>query len=300
VEKVCIAARAFDDRRDRAAGRCLVCGGSLEASKLPGLKWCADCSFVTADTTLEDGELAALYSRDYFHGSEYHDYVAERESLRSNFSERLKTLASLAGGLHGKSLLEIGSAYGFFLELANEWGLRARGIDITEDGVRFAQAQLGVDARLGDYLSASSDPVDIVAMWDTIEHLPLPHQFVAKAASELRPGGLLAITTGDIGSANARLRGARWRMIHPPTHLHYFDVKTLGTLLARNGLEVVHVSHPGISRRLHAILYMILVQRLRAPRAYRLASLATPNVSIGINLFDIMFVVARKPPLRAA
>ena len=61
-------------------------------------------------------------------------------------------------------------------------------------------------------------------MWDTIEHLKRPDLFVQKAAADLRPGGLIALTTGDIGSLNARLRGARWRMIHPPTHLHYFSV----------------------------------------------------------------------------
>jgi SAM-dependent methyltransferase len=277
---------------------CLVCGGNLGASKLAGLKRCPRCGFVTADSAFDEAELAALYGRDYFHGSDYHDYVEERESLRLNFAGRLRTLESLAGGLRGKSLLEIGCAYGFFLQLAAEQGLRARGVDITECGVRFARESLGVDAELGDYPSMRCDPVDMIAMWDTVEHLARPDRFIAKAASDLVPGGLIAVTTGDIGSANARMRGRRWRMIHPPTHLHYFSVPTLSRLLARHGLDVVHVSHPGVSRRLHAIFQMVLVQRLGARTAYQLATRMTPNATISLNLRDIMFVVARKRDAR--
>ena len=173
--------------------------------------------------------------------------------------------------------------------------MEARGIDITRDGVDYARNALGVNAECGDYLALRTHPVDIIAMWDTVEHLPRPDLFIAKAAADLKPGGVLAITTGDVGSLNARMRGSRWRMIHPPTHLHYFSVPTLSRLLQRNGLEVIHVSHPGISRRLHAILYMVLDQRLGAHRLHRVATRVAPNIAVTLNLLDIMFIVARKP-----
>lgn len=273
---------------------CLVCDGRLDASPLGGLRRCAECGFVTAATDLDATDCAALYGKDYFHGSEYLDYVEERESLRLNFAGRMSTLEEIAGGLRGKSLIEIGCAYGFFLELAREHGVEARGVDITADGVRYAQETLGVRAECGDYLALRTGPVDLIAMWDTIEHLPRPDLFIGKAAADLRPGGLIAITTGDIGSLNARMRGRRWRMIHPPTHLHYFSVLTLSRLLARHGLDIVHVTHPGVSRRLHSILYIVLAQRLQARGPCRMATRMLPNLPLTLNLFDIMFVVARK------
>jgi SAM-dependent methyltransferase len=281
-------------RRSDSRARCLVCDGLLATSPLAGLLRCVDCGFVTADAEIDATDFAALYGNDYFHGSEYLDYIQERDSLRLNFGRRLPILATFAGGLQGKSLLEIGCAYGFFLELAAEQGLRARGIDIAADGVRYARENLGVRAEHGDYLRLKLDPVDLIAMWDTVEHLPRPDLFIEKAAADLRPGGLLAITTGDIGSLNARLRGRRWRMIHPPTHLHYFSVPTLTRLLGRHGLDVVHTSHPGVSRRLHSILYIVLAHRLRAAGLYRAATRILPNLPLTLNLFDIMFVVARR------
>lgn len=274
--------------------RCLVCEGRLDASPLGGLRRCADCGFVTAATDLDATDFVALYGKDYFHGSEYLDYVEERDSLRLNFAGRMSTLEEIAAGLRGKSLLEIGCAYGFFLEIASEHGVEARGIDIAADGVRYAQETLGVRAELGDYLAVRTGPVDLIVMWDTIEHLPRPDLFIGKAAADLRPGGLIAITTGDIGSLNARMRGQHWRMIHPPTHLHYFSVATLSRLLARHGLDIVHVTHPGVSRRLHSILHIVLAHRLRARRLFRVVTRMLPNLPLTLNLFDIMFVVARK------
>ena len=41
---------------------------------------------------MTDAELLALYSKGYFFGEEYSDYLADREVLRRNFRLRLKTL----------------------------------------------------------------------------------------------------------------------------------------------------------------------------------------------------------------
>ena len=54
------------------------------------------------------------------------------------------------------------------------------------------------------------------------------------------------MTTGDIGSLMARWRGARWRQIHPPTHLHYFSKLTLAQLLERHGFTVAYAGYDGM------------------------------------------------------
>ena len=126
-----------------------------------------------------------------------------------------------------------------------------------------------MDARDADHLAFRVDgPVDVIAMWDTIEHLRRPDLFIEKAARDLKPGGLLAITTGAIASLNPRRRGRRWRMIHPPTHLHYFSVETMRQLLRAHGFDVVHVSHPGNSRKLRSVLHFIMVLQANRPGLY--------------------------------
>lgn len=272
---------------------CLVCGlNGLSASRLPGLLRCRQCGFVTADLRLDSAELLRLYGPDYFHGQEYGDYQAERASLHINFKRRLGELMAMAG--NARSLFEIGCAYGFFLELAKPLFDRVAGIDLSPEVVGKART-LGLDVTAGDFLATETGSHDIYCLWDTIEHLDRPDLFLEKIARDISPGGLVAITTGDISSLNARWRGKRWRMIHPPTHLHYFSAATLTALLERLGFKVVHLSHPGTARSLRAIAHGILVLTLKMPGFYKLIEqLLPPSLAVTLNLGDIMFVVARK------
>ena len=275
---------------------CLVCGGTILPAGIPGLLACTACGFITANVALSDAELAALYGRDYFHGQEYADYEAEERSLRDNFRRRITVLQSQIADFAEARLFEIGCAYGFFLDEVKGEVASASGMDIATDAVTEGVRRFGVDACSGDYLSTDIGPYhDVIAMWDTIEHLSRPDLFLAKAARDVRPGGHIAITTGDIGSAFARFRGRAWRMIHPPTHLHYFSAATLDALLERSGFEVVHISHPGITRNVQSALYIILALKLGRPGIFRfLRSLRIFNFSLTVNLYDIMFVVARR------
>lgn len=277
------------------SGVCLVCGGYYRECRLPGLVRCEACGFVAADLDISDEELAAIYGEDYFHGNEYLNYIAEEESLRLNFRNRISTLRSLVPDLAEKELFEIGCAYGFFLQEVGPHVRRASGIDISADAVGSAQER-GVEAVCGDYLKFDLlRPVDIIAMWDTIEHLKRPDLFVAKASKDLRSGGVLVLTTGDIESLNARLRGKNWRMIHPPTHLQYFSVATIKKLLDRHGFDVIHVSHPGNSRKLRSVLYYVFVLRMKWPAVYAaLQKIPLFELPLTINLFDIMYVIARR------
>jgi SAM-dependent methyltransferase len=285
--------------RDSGTGApdsCLVCAGQLAPARLPGLLRCSVCGFVTANLDLTDEALRAIYGRDYFHGGEYLDYEREAESLRLNFRRRIAVLRKLKPDLAAADLFEVGCAYGYFLQEVRPFVHKASGIDISADAVRAATDQQQVDAREGDYLRFELERrVDVVAIWDTIEHLRRPDLVIAKAARDLEPGGLLAITTGDIGSLVGRSRGGRWRMIHPPTHLHYFSVATLSRLLDRLGFDLAHVSHPGNSRKLRSVLYFMLVLKGNSPGVYRLLQrLPLFNLGVTVNLFDIMYVVARR------
>jgi SAM-dependent methyltransferase len=284
------------DAQDKS--RCLVCGEAYRRSRLPGLFQCKACGFISADLDIADHELRALYGADYFHGNEYLDYVGEEESLRLNFRNRIETLKAFIPNWPQADVFEIGCAYGFFLsEIANQVG-SASGIDISAEAVRFAREDCGVHAQQADYLALDlGRKVDAIVMWDTIEHLKRPDLFIAKAARDLKGGGVVALTTGDIGSLNARIRGRRWRMIHPPTHIHYFSVATASKLLNRHGFDVVHVSHPGNSRGLRFVLYFILGLQMKRPEIYAmLKSWPLFDLRVTLNLFDIMYIIARRRP----
>jgi SAM-dependent methyltransferase len=279
-----------------AIADCLVCGGATQPSRLPGLLACTRCGFVSANLSLTDDQIAKLYRHGYFHGDEYLDYVAEEESLRLNFKARLRTLQRIVPDLGARDMFEIGCAYGFFLDEARHFAKSVAGLDISDDAVAHGRNRFALDIAQGDYLNRPlGKTYGAIVMWDTVEHLQRPDLFVEKIHADLAPGGVLALTTGDIGSLNARLRGTNWRMIHPPTHLHYFSAATMRLLLERHGFDVIHLSHPGISRNLRSILYYVLVWRTRKTGLYDAVS-RWPlfDLRITVNMFDIMYVIARR------
>jgi len=241
-------------------------------------------------------ELEQLYSAAYFHGEEYRDYVGERALLTKQFRLRLKILLRYVPAARRQYLFEIGAAYGFFLDLARPHFDRVGGIDLSRDAAAYARETVGVPVATGDFLEHPlAAPVDAVCMWDTIEHLVQPSLYIEKIATHLRWGGILAITTGDIGSPLARWRKAKWRQIHPPSHLHYFSKHTLRLLLAKHGFEVCYEGYAGCYRSADTIAYILLSLKRGRPGPYRkLQATGLLNWSFYSNLYDILYVIARK------
>jgi hypothetical protein len=80
---------------------------------------------------------------------------------------------------------------------------------------------------------------DVVTMWETIEHIERPVETLVALRGWLRPGGLLAIGTGDSASPLARALGRRWWYLVPPDHCVYFNKGALATALERANYEIV-------------------------------------------------------------
>jgi SAM-dependent methyltransferase len=203
-----------------------------------------------------DQDLAAIYSESYFAGEEYHDYLADKDVAQRNFRSRLRVLKSFMDPARHRRLFEVGCAYGFFLEVA-------QGIDVSAAAVNHAKNNLGLDATCADLLQydLARREFDVACMWDTIEHLAHPDLYIAKLADHMRTGALIAITTGDFASLNARLRRTKWRLMHPPSHAHYFSIASMTTMLDRFGFDVVYAHHCGFYRSLRSMAYGVFVQK---------------------------------------
>ncbi len=244
---------------------------------------------------LDPESIRALYSAKYFKGEEYRDYELEAPALRRNFRARVRELARRYP--KGASLWEIGAAYGYFLNEASDH-FRVAGCDISADASQAARDRFGLDVRCCDYVNEpDGGPHDVVCLWDTVEHLQEPHRYIEKAHRELRPGGLIALSTGDIGSWMARFRGPKWRLIHPPTHLHYFSAHSMTVLLERAGFRSIEIRHLAFWRSVDAVASHLLC-RSNVPGGSAcyaaLKRLGVLNTAFPLNLYDLMTVYAVK------
>jgi hypothetical protein len=120
---------------------CILCGGGSFEEYSPGVRRCRGCGFVSADFNLSEDEHRALYARQYFFGSEYEDYVADQRVHQRNFRLRLEVFGRFLDPARHRHMLEIGSAFGFFLEVARERFETVREFDISVEGTEFARAR---------------------------------------------------------------------------------------------------------------------------------------------------------------
>jgi len=280
-----------------AVDQCIVCGGVELATHLyPGILKCGACGYIYADMRLTDEQLFTLYNDAFFSGAEFSDYAADEKFFRRNFHLRFKELKRFLDRGRHRHLLEIGSAYGFFLDEVRDQFASVQGIDITDAGV-LKSRERGLDVVQADFLTRDygAQKFDVVCMWDTIEHLRAPQLYVEKIARHTEPGALLTITTADVDSLNARMRGKNWRMIHPPTHLHYFSAGTLSRLLDRYGFDVIYSRYCGFYGILGNVAYNIVVLRQQKPGLFRsIEKTGLTRLGFYLNLYDIMYVIARR------
>ena len=281
-----------------AERRCEVCGSAdtenlYDVDGFPIVR-CRECSLVFVGRAPTEEELIALYDESYYEDADepgYGGYRAAEERKRHHDRTLLDEIESLrAPG----DLLEVGCAYGYFLDEARRRGWRVRGVEPSTHAARYATDELGLEVSCSAFtdLATESESVDAVALWDVIEHVPNPRETVERAHAWLRPGGMIALSTGDVASLAARLHGADWSLMTPPWHQFYFSRSTLRRLLESVGFQVVRFGgdgNVGVDRS---------SRRPRVPSALAglLGTRVVTSAARRVGAGGIMFAYARKVP----
>jgi SAM-dependent methyltransferase len=291
---------------DRA---CNACKGSVDRER--DLAWrkdghdvvrCRGCGLLFRADLPSPADLPALYGAAYFrsgegseHGEGYADYLAEEDLHRLNARRRLKVLESL---VRSGALLDVGCAAGFFLDEAQRRGWDVSGSELSPEMASWAGDELGLDIVQGAFSEQEWErgSFDVVTMWDYIEHTLDPAAELRRAADLLRPGGLLALSTGDAGSFVARLSGRRWHLLTPRHHNYFFTRSALLLTLQEAGMTTVLSRH--LSARYSARYLVHKLRTLGDPQPLRklerrLSESRLGATSFPVNLGDIVTVVAR-------
>jgi len=223
-------------------------------------------------------------------------YVEEREGRVLTFQRHLRPLQRIVGPPDGKRLLDVGCHIGVFVDVAQQNGWDAWGVEPSHWAAKQAQAQ-GLRVVNGTLAMSGFEDAsfDVVTMWDVIEHVPDPKGELEQAHRLLKPGGVVVIHTIDIDSPFARIMGHRWPWLME-MHLYYFSPRTLRRMLEGIGYEVIHSSPQGRYLRLG-----YLISRLQAYSrpVYRLLDavvtrLNLRSIAVPINLGDLFTLYARK------
>lgn len=173
---------------------------------------------------------------------QYYDYLAAGEAVGKATATNVEHVFELCrenGVGFAGSWLDIGCGSGNLLAQVQSAGFVSLGIEPGGWG-QIAAAQKGLHIVQGFLTTDTfSQRFDVVSATDVVEHLPDPVEFLRLMEGYVVSGGYVIISIPFADSLEARLMGARWNMVEPPTHCQFFSWRSLELALQRVGLEVV-------------------------------------------------------------
>jgi 2-polyprenyl-3-methyl-5-hydroxy-6-metoxy-1,4-benzoquinol methylase len=188
--------------------------------------------------------IAETYEGDYFSTEDqaagHRDFRSDwsREYDRRRFSFELETMVGCPTD-RGR-LLDIGSATGSYLMLAQEMGWSVLGVEVSEEARRIAE-----NVGLQSVSSLEAVPHDelfpMITMHHVLEHLEAPGAMLAQCRDRLAPGGRLLVEVPNYRSLERIGLGSRWIDLRPEQHRWQFEPTTLYRLLEQSAFTVTSV-----------------------------------------------------------
>lgn len=253
---------------------------------------CSSCGIVF--TKIPPGfDLLSIYDESYFQGGQadgYGDYVGTEAVLRREFKKSVSVIREMTADRSGLKLLELGSAYGFFLDEASKY-FECLGIEVSMPAAEHSRRRghRVLDGILTERVVSEIGTVDVVALFDVVEHLADPIATFRLIDRCLNENGVVVLTTGDIESLYAKFFSRSWRLMTPPQHTFFFSPRTLRAIFEKMNYKVEVVKRPWKLVPLSLAFY-----QLGSRLGLRFKPLEKLNVVVPVNLGDAFMMVARK------
>jgi len=226
--------------------KCSICGSYKIEKKFSqtannAVFKCTECGTEFLFPQLSDGELKLLYSENYYKAwglQGEHENEATKKMKMATFSLSIKLIQKYRP--NGR-LLDIGCATGYLLEVANQAGYETYGIEISEYSSTIAKKKFGdknIFCGTLEECDFEKNFFDAITMTDLIEHVRNPQNVLNEAASLLKPGGILLITTPDDSTMSNKLFGKKWPH-YKTEHFFYLNHKSIKMLADKCGFNLL-------------------------------------------------------------
>jgi len=202
---------------------------------------CLDCHLVSVNPRREQKFLETAYGNavDTIHGS--------NSDLRvKSFKRALKWANRAVRELDPNEcpiLVDIGCASGEFPKAASDFGYSVTGFEPSVYLSELGRQKFQLDIRTGifDPSMFPSNTVDVVTMWDVLEHLESPDKMLQSLLPVLKSEGFLILNLPMIDTFTAKLMG-RWWPFYLEVHLFYFTRRTIRQYLEKHGFKVMAIN----------------------------------------------------------
>ena len=238
----------------RGSPRCPVCStaGNKVLARFPDRTYrrCRRCGTTYLESFAAEEK---AYDRRYFfadYRAQYgRTYLQDFDSIKAASRPRVRIIRELLGDQPDGVVIDIGCAYGPFLDALKQSGLPGYGVDVSPEAVTYVRKKLGIPAVRAAFedMGRKSLPhrVSAVTLWYVIEHFRRTDLVIRKAAALLSPGGVFAFSTPNGRGISARRRLRDFLQNSPADHFTIFSPRGLEKLLSGYGLELRRIRVTG-------------------------------------------------------
>lgn len=193
-------------------------------------------------------QLAEYYKQEFIYeaGSQY------EKRIRDQAKRTLKNLKEM--NLTGKSLLDIGSGLGYFLDEAQKTGLDATGIEPSKKFAALSRKLYRTNVINADlelfFKNNRHKKYDFITMINVIEHFNNPFKQIAIVSKLLKKDGILYLETPNYNSWLYMIEKEKYTFLTPPDHTYIFSsvsfsflIKNDSSLKTRDTLTYSYPEH---------------------------------------------------------
>lgn len=206
--------------------------------------YCGECgihyleSFRAGEKSYDSAYFEEEYKKQY--GK---TYLEDFRSIKTAGFRRIERIRRLLGRTTGGTVVDIGCAYGPFLDALRDAGFTPVGVDISREAVDFVNNSLGMEAVQSDFQGLElrmlpRQPMRALTLWYVLEHLRGLDEALSKAGALLMPGGVLAFSTPSGSGISARRNMRRFLENSPGDHFTVLSPRVLRRFLRRYGFEL--------------------------------------------------------------
>ena len=231
---------ATEDKTEKI--KCIFCDKAndsvfIEESGYKGRK-CSQCGLIYISPRPTFEQIVDLYGHDSAYISA-ETHIAFEHVKRRYARHNLKIIQQY---IETGELLEIGASAGFFLDEARNVGFVPHGIELNPVLAEFMRNTLRISCEENplSFRSFGNLKFDLIYHCDVVSHFYDPIDEFRKINAKLKPGGIVAFETGNLGDV-AEGYLPYIPSYQYPDHLFFFSESNIRELLSRTEFSLLSI-----------------------------------------------------------
>ncbi|MCI5225198.1 MAG: class I SAM-dependent methyltransferase [Candidatus Electrothrix sp. AX2] len=144
------------------------------------------------------------------------------------------------------TLIDVGTATGSFLVLAQKKGFMVKGIEQDASCCKRLRDDFGIDVLHSENPAKTLLDIpqhDVATAFHVIEHLVDLRSFLKAMSQAVKPGGFIVLSTPNPNSLSFAVYGRHWVHLDPPRHVSLITVKALDEIMASHNCFQVGLTY---------------------------------------------------------